>query len=303
MNNKLREMLVLTRCVEGGSFSAAARQLDLSPSAVSKLVTRLEDRLGARMFHRTTRRLSLTEEGRAFHERCIAILGEIEQAEEAVTELRGRVRGSLRVVCVSAFGRAQLVPLLPEFMARYPELRLELRLSERSVDLIEEGVDVALQLSEEFEHESLVARKLFTNRRLVCAAADYLERHGTPQTPGDLLQHNCLTHSSFRHFNDWEFRDGGDTRIVRVSGNFDVNSASALYRATLAGIGIARLATFLIGHDLQSGRLVALLEAYQHQPSSLLIVYPHRRHLSSKVRAFVDFLIEKFTPIPQWERI
>lgn len=300
--NKLQEMQAFTRSVEAGGFSAAARDLDLTPSAVSKLVTRLEDRLGARLLHRTTRRLRPTEEGRAFYERCAAILAEVQQAEDAVSELRGRVLGTLRVAAMAAFGRAHLVPLLPGFMSRYPELRVELQLRERAIALIDEGVDVAVQLSEEVNDGSLVARKLFTNRRLICAAPAYLERYGTPQTPEDLLTHNCLTHSSFAHFNDWEFTDQNGTRVLHVRGNFEANSASTLSRAVLAGLGVARLATFLVGRDLKVGRLVPLLTDYVHDQSSLLVVYPHRRHLSQKVRAFVDFLVESFTPVPPWER-
>ncbi len=300
--DKLNEMTVFVRAVERRGFSAAARQLGLTPSAVSKQIARLEDRLGARLFHRTTRRLGLTQEGRAFYERCVGILSEVEQAEEAVSELRGRVRGTLRVVSVAAFTRAQLLPLLPEFMLRHPELRLELELSERSVDLIDEGVDVALRLSEQMNEESLVARKLFTNRRLICAAPSYLQRYGTPQTPEDLLKHNCLTHSSVAHFNDWEFAGPEGTRVLHVSGNFEANRAAAIQQAVVAGIGVARLAEFLVGHDINAGRLVALLTDYVHDQSSLMVVYPHRRHLSTKVRAFVDFLVEKFTPVPPWER-
>lgn len=300
--NKLEEMTAFVHAVEHRGFSAAARELQLTPSAVSKQISRLEDRLGARLFHRSTRQLSLTQEGRAFYERCVAVLDEIEQAEQAVSELHGQVRGVLRVVAVAAFARAQLLPLIPEFMGRYPKLKLELRLSERSVDLIDVGADVALQLSEMIDDESLVARKLFTNRRLVCAAPAYIERYGVPQTPEDLLDHNCLTHSSFVHFNDWEFAGPNGTKVLHVSGNFEASSAMALYEAVLAGIGVARLATFLIGHDLATGRLVPLLTDYVHEKSSLLVVYPHRRHLSTKVRAFVDFVAEKFTPTPPWER-
>ena len=300
--SELQEMRAFARTVEAAGFSAAARELNLSPSAVSKLVSRLEDRLGARLLHRTTRRVNPTEEGRAFYHRCVAILSEIQQAEEAVSELRGRVRGTLRVAAVSAFGRAHLVPLLPEFMSRFPDLRVELQLRERSVDLVDEGLDVALQFSETVSDESLVARKLFTNRRVVCAAPAYLERYGTPRVPEDLIDHNCLTHSSFVHFNDWEFTDRDGTRMLHVGGNFEANSASSLYCAVVAGLGIARLATFLVGRDVKAGRLVPLLTEYTHDQSSLLAVYPHRRHLSQKVRAFVDFVTENFTPVPPWER-
>ncbi len=294
--------MAFVQAVEQGGFSAAARAMQLTPSAVSKQIGRLEDRLGARLFHRTTRQLRPTQEGRAFYERCVAVLDEIQQAEEAVSELRGRVRGVLRVEAVAAFARVHLLPLLPEFMARYPELRVELQLSERSVDLIDAGADVALQLSEMIDDESLVAKKLSTNRRLVCAAPAYLERHGVPRTPEDLLEHNCLTHSSFTHFNDWEFEGPKGTKVLHVSGNFEANSAMALYQAVLAGIGVARLASFLVGEDLACGRLIPLLTDYVHEKSSLLVVYPHRRHLSKKVRAFVDFLSDKFTPVPPWER-
>ncbi len=300
--NKLEEMTAFVHAVEHRGFSAAARELQLTPSAVSKQISRLEDRLGVRLFQRTTRQLHLTDEGRAFYERCVAVLDEIQHAEEAVSELRGQVRGVLRVVAVAAFARVQLLPILPEFMARYPELKLSLRLSERSVDLIDTGTDVALQLSEMLDDESLVAKRLFTNRRLVCAAPSYLDRHGIPEVPEDLLNHNCLTHSSFIHFNDWEFESPEGTKVLHVSGNFDTNSATALYEAVLAGVGVARLATFLVGHDLSAGRLVPLLTDYVHEKSSLLVVYPHRRHLSTKVRAFVDFLSEKFVPVPPWER-
>jgi DNA-binding transcriptional LysR family regulator len=299
---KLEEMTAFVHAVEHRGFSAAARELQLTPSAVSKQISRLEDRLGARLFHRSTRKLSLTQEGRAFYERCVAVLDEIEQAEQAVSELHGQVRGVLRIVAVAAFARVHLLPLLPEFMGRYPELKVALRLSERAVDLIDVGADVALQLSEMIDDESLVAKKLFTNRRLVCAAPAYLERYGIPQAPKDLLDHNCLTHSSFVHFNDWEFEGPEGTNVLHVAGNFEANSAMALYEAVLAGIGVARLATFLVGHDLATGRLVPLLTDYVHEKSSLLVVYPHRRHLSTKVRAFVDFVSEKFTPVPPWER-
>ena len=295
-------MSAFVQAVDMGGFSAAARELDLSPSAVSKLVGRLEDRLDVRLFQRSTRRLSLTEEGRAFYDRCVVVLQELEQAEEAVSELGGRVRGTLSVVAVATFARVHILPVLPEFMERYPELRVTLRLGERPMDLIEEGTDVALQLSEEFDDDSMVARKLCTNRRVVCAAPVYLERFGTPQTPEDLLEHNCLTHSSFAHFNDWEFADARGSRVLKVQGNFESNSAAALYRAVLSGIGVARLATYLVGGDLLNGRLVPLLTDYTHEQSALLVIYPHRRHLSLKVRAFVDFLVEKFTPVPPWER-
>jgi len=191
--DKYSEMLVFSKAADMGSFSAAARELDLTPSAVSKLITRLEDRLGARLFQRTTRKLSLTAEGHAFQDRCGAILQEIQQAEDAVMALHDRVTGTLRVTTISAFARIQMIKLMPEFMAAFPELRVELELSEREVDLVGEGVDVAIVLSDGLTDESLVARRLAVNKRVICASPEYLAKNGTPKTPADLINHNCLT--------------------------------------------------------------------------------------------------------------
>lgn len=300
--DKYTEMLVFSKAADLGSFSAAARELDLTPSAVSKLITRLEDRLGARLFQRTTRKLSLTAEGHAFHDRCGAILNEIQQAEDAVMALHDRVSGTLRVTTISAFARIQMIKLMPEFMTQYPELRVELELSEREVDLVGEGVDVAIVLSDGLTDESLVARRLAVNKRIICASQAYLDRHGTPGTPEDLLQHNCLTHSSIQHFNDWEFTTADGVRSLRVKGNFHTNSASALHEAVKAGLGIARLASYVVQPSLKNGLVVPLLQEHAVDNSSIQLVYPHRRHLSNKVRVFTDFMVEKFTPVPPWER-
>lgn len=295
------QMEVFVRVAEEGGFSAAARSLKLTPSAVSKLIGRLEDRLGVRLFHRTTRSLSLTEEGRAFKQRSVEILNEIEQAEAAVSALHDHVTGTLRITATVAFTRVHVLPLLPEFMSMYPDLRVELELSDRPVDLINDGFDVGLRLQEHMEDESLVARRLAINRRVICATPEYLKKHGIPKTPDDLLEHNCLVHSSLSAFNDWEFESEEGVRTLRPKGNFEANSAYALYEAVLAGIGVARLATFVIQPDLKAGRLKPVLTDYEHEKSSILIVYPHRRHLSSKVRVFVDFMVSRFTPVPPWE--
>ncbi len=301
MQDKYNEMLVFAHVVDLGSFSAAARELELTPSAVSKLISRLEDRLSVRLFQRTTRRLRLTDEGAVFFESARAILNDIEQAELQVTALQSKVTGTLNLTAISVFARTQLCQLLPEFMAQHPELRVELSLTERHVDLVSERIDLAILISEEVLDQSLISRKLATNRRVICASPEYIERHGAPQSPEDLLKHNCLTHSSIHHFNDWEFRDGGDVRVLSITGNFRTNSASALHEAVKAGIGIARLATFVTQPSLESGELVPLLTEYTHDSSSILAVYPHRQYLSIRVRAFIDFLIGKFTPVPPWE--
>jgi len=296
--DKYTEMLVFSKAADMGSL----RELDLTPSAVSKLITRLEDRLGARLFQRTTRKLSLTAEGHAFQDRCGAILTEIQQAEDAVMALHDRVTGTLRITTISAFARIQMIRLMPEFMAMYPELRVELELSEREVDLVGEGVDVAVVLSDGLTDESLVARRLAINKRFICASPEYLARNGNVTTPDDLLNHNCLTHSSIQHFNDWEFNSPDGVRRMRVKGNFHTNSASALHEAVKAGLGIARLASYVVQPSLESGVIKPLLQEHIHDSSTIQLVYPHRRHLSNKVRVFTDFMVEKFTPIPPWEQ-
>jgi len=268
MQDKYNEMLIFTQVVNLGSFSAAAREMELTPSAVSKLISRLEDRLSVRLFQRTTRSLRLTDEGRMFFDSTRHILDEIETAEAQVTELQSRVTGTLNLTAISAFARTQLCRLLPEFMARHPELRVELSLTERQVDLINERVDLALLISEEVLDQSLISRKLATNRRVICASPDYIEKHGAPEKPEDLLKHNCLTHSSIHHFNDWEFRSGNDVRVLSITGNFRTNSASALHEAVKAGIGIARLATFVTQPSLSSGELVPLLTEHTHDSSN-----------------------------------
>lgn len=300
--DKYTEMLVFSKAADLGSFSAAARELDLTPSAVSKLITRLEDRLGARLFQRTTRKLSMTAEGHAFNDRCGAILDEIRQAEDAVMALHDRVSGTLRITTVSAFARLQMIALMPDFMALYPELRVELELSEREVDLVGESVDVAIVLSDGLTDESLVARRLAVNKRVICASPEYLAKNGTPTSPDDLSNHNCLTHSSITHFNDWEFKTSDGVRTHRVKGNFHTNSASALHEAVKAGIGIARLATYVVQPSLREGLVVPLLQEHATDSSSIQLVYPHRRHLSNKVRVFTDFMVKQFSPNPPWER-
>lgn len=297
------EMVIFVRAVEGGSFSAAARSLELTPSAVSKQIRRLEDRLGVRLFNRTTRRIRLTEAGRAYYERCARIIGEIREAEEAVTSLSHSPRGTLRVCATVAFGRVEVLPLINHFLLRYPELGMEVDLTDRPVDLVEEGLDVAIQWREQMDDPSLIARRLAVNRRIICAAPDYLRRHGTPASPEDLQHHNCLTLNEVSQFNDWEFEDAErGRRILHVRGSFRANTADALYEAARAGVGLARLSTWLVASDIRSGALMAVLPEYRHEQSAYYVVYPHRRHLSPKVRAFVDFLVEQFTPVPPWER-
>ncbi len=295
------EMAVFVRVVETGGFSSAARATGLTPSAVSKLIGRLEDRLGARLLHRTTRSLGLTHEGVAFYQRSVRILRDIDEAEQAISQLHMVPRGRLKVNAAVAFAIYQIVPILPEFLSRYPEMHIELTVNDKVVDLVEEGVDVAIRLGARLD-SSLISRPLAIDHRIICAAPAYLDRHGVPELPGDLVRFNCLTWIGNQgELNDWPFAGPGGPYTVTVRGNTEVNNGEALYEMTMAGLGIARMAGFRVGGALKAGRLVALLgEQHREEPLPIHALYPHRRHLLPKVRAFVDFLTEKFTPSPPW---
>ena len=255
-------MAVFVGVVEAQNFSAAARNLKLTPSAVSKLIGRLENRLGARLLNRTTRQVSLTDEGRTYYQSCLPILAAIEDAEHAVSKLHDAPRGLLKVNASTAFGISHIEPLIPDFLASYPELRIQLTLSESIVNLVEEEVDVAIRLGN-LPDSSLIARKLGSLRRSVTGSPDYLKRHGIPKTPEDLKNHNCLQITTATTFNHWEFQVAGKPRRIDIKGNFETNNALSLHRAALAGIGLMRSANFMVAEELQDGRLKTVLAEYE----------------------------------------
>ncbi len=293
------EMAVYVAVVREAGFSAAARKLHLTPSAVSKQITRLEDRLGVRLLNRTTRRFSMTEEGETFFHRAVSILADIAETEAMISNRGGSPRGILRVSSSTTFGRLQIVPILPEFLASYPDIKLQLSLTDTVVDMVQEGFDVAIRIAE-LSDSSLVARRLGVDRRIVVAAPSYVEKHGLPKLPEDLSEHNCLILSTAQALSDWEFSQGGETRKIHVDGPFEANSGVAVHAATLAGIGIAQLASYVAVPDLKAGRLISCLDEFVTTQRPIYAVYPHRRHLSPKVRVFVNFLIDHFTPVAPW---
>lgn len=285
---------VFVRTVREGSFSAAARALDLTPSAVSKQISRLEDRLSVRLFNRTTRRLSLTEEGAAFFERASRILADLEDAAEAVSSLKAVPRGRLRVTMPTAYGVIHLLPALPDYTARHPEVTLEIDLNDRIVNMIEEGFDLALRVGD-LEDSSLIGRRLAANRRVLAAAPGYLAARGVPQVPQELAEHNCLVYTYRAQRYDWHLvDDAGRESLVPVAGNLETNNPMMLRAAALAGLGVVLLPLWIIGPDLKAGRLKQLLPAYHWPDSAIHVVYPPGRHLSARVRSFVDFLVERF---------
>ncbi|MBP2238718.1 DNA-binding transcriptional LysR family regulator [Sinorhizobium kostiense] len=294
MDNRAGEMEVFVAAAELQSFSAAGRKLKLSPSAISKLVSRIEDRLGTRLLVRSTRIVTLTPEGEVYLDRARRILAEITETEQMVAS-GGKVvpRGLLRVNASLGFGERYLLPLIPEFLARYPEVELDISLTDGVIGLIEERTDIAVR-SGSMSDSSLKARKLLESRRVVVASPAYLEAHGTPQMPQELAGHNCLSFNFRRSLNEWPFRDPGEEEVRRipVSGNTTVNSGMAMRQLCIAGTGIARVGQFHVQADIDTGLLVPLLQDYNPGDiETIHAVYAGHEHLAARVRAFIDFLV------------
>lgn len=295
--DNLTGMAVFAKVVEAKSFSEAARQLGLSKSAVSKQISRLEQRLGARLLNRTTRRLHLTEVGTQFYERCARVVSEAEEAELLVTRHHEAPRGILKVNAPMDFGKLYLAPALPDLLAQFPELRIDLDLNDRIVDMIDEGYDVAIRIAD-LPDSSLIAKKLAPCAHVVCASPSYLEEHGGPETPDDLKQHNCLLYSYQAGGPDWIFQRPEGPFHVPVSGNFRVNNGEVVRIALLAGLGIGYMPAFMVMEDIKSGKLVSILGSHVRPDVGVFAVYPHSRYLSAKVRAFVDFLAGRLARNP-----
>jgi len=299
--DSLAGIQAFSRVVEEGSFTGAARALGQTKSSISKQVAKLEDRLGARLLNRTTRRLSLTEAGRVFYERSRKGLADIEDAQAEVSRLQGEPRGTLRINAPMSFGILHVAPALPEFMKRYPDVTVDMNLDDRKVDVIEGGFDVSVRISD-LPDSSLVARRIAPCRHAIVAAPAYLEQYGTPRAPEELRDHNIITYRYQESALDWHFQTPGNKPIsVPVSGSLMMNNSLALRAALLEGMGITRTPTFVVGKDIQDGRLTPILRDYETLEVTIFLVYPQRRHLSPKVRAFVDFMAERISETPYWE--
>jgi DNA-binding transcriptional LysR family regulator len=269
---------------------------------VSRRLAGLEARLGVRLVNRTTRSLHLTDEGASYYESCSRVLADIEHANASVSAGRQEPRGILRVALPAAFGNQYVAPLVPQFAARHPAVQLSLSLSDRNVNLVEDGFDLAIRIAS-LADSSLTARKLAPNRRVVCASPEYLRRHGTPRTPEDLAAHNCLIASDFT--GTWEYKSpDGKAGAVRVSGRYVCDNWEVLREWALAGLGIALKSTWDVRRHLENGALLSLLPRYSFDSDvAIYAVYPHRRHLPAKTRAFIDFLADSFGDEPFWDRI
>ncbi|TPJ78785.1 LysR family transcriptional regulator [Mesorhizobium sp. B2-5-13] len=284
------EMEVFARVVQEGGFSKAARSLDITPSAVSKLIARLEGRLGTRLLVRTTRALTLTEEGEAYHHAALRILQDLNDADQEASG--GAVRGRLRVNASIPFGKMFVAPAMPGFVARNPDVIVDLSFTDGIVDLVAEKTDVAIRMGD-LTDSGLIARKLGQSRRIVCAAPAYLERKGIPETPGDLRHHDCLTFNFRRAGPAWPFRWEGQDIAQPVTGSLVVNNGETMKQLALAGAGIARLGRFHVADDIAAGRLVPLLEGCNPGDHELIhAVYVGGGPLPHRVRAFIDYMVE-----------
>lgn len=288
--DRLDDLTVLVEVVDCGSLSAAGERLGLSASAVSRRLNQLEVRLGARLIARTARRIALTDAGASFCLRARAILAALDEAEQSLTEMSEAPRGTLRITMPVVFGQRHVAPLLPAYMLRYPAVTVEAQLSDRTVRLVDEGFDLAIRIGRLAE-SSLIARRLRPMRRILVAAPAYLDRRGAPKELADLPRHDCLLFLSGSGRQDWEFAVGGRRETVRVSGSLQSDNLTMLHQAALGGVGIARLADFIVRDDLASGRLLPLLPEHELTDEGVYAVYPQTRHVSPKVRTFIDHLL------------
>ena len=291
---------VFSLVVETESFTEAGRRMGFTPATISKHVSGLEQRLGSRLINRTTRRLHVTEAGHIFYQRCVNVLQELERAESELSEIRKEPTGHLRVTVPTVLAVRHISPHLSTIMETYPKLSVELVLNSSKMDLFNEGIDLAIRIATQIE-PGLIAIKLAPNRRVFAAAPAYLARHGVPQTPEELMNHNCLVARGLSLNNNWLFKRDGQNTTVRVGGNLIADNGEVLLDAALAGLGVIMLPTFLASDSLRTGKLVPILSDYTADPVWIHAVLPHRQYIPLKARCFIDFLKQRFGKTPYWD--
>jgi DNA-binding transcriptional LysR family regulator len=300
--DRLEEMRTFVKVVESGSITGAAERLGIAKSAVSRRLADLEGRLSVQLFRRTTRTLSLTDTGASFHERCLRILADVEEAELAVSQAHGTLRGRLRVAVPLSFGLRHLGPAIDAFLRDHPQVEFDLDLNDRQVDLLAEGFDLAVRIAE-LRDSTLIARRLAPGRMVVCASPAYLARHGTPGSAAELADHACLVYSNAPTPGLWEYVDpAGRPGRVQVRARIQANNGDCLREAAEDGHGIVRGPSFILHQAIEAGRLRPILRDHRWATLHAHAVYPRTRHLSQRVRAFVDFLVERFAGVPYWDR-
>ena len=283
---------MFVRVVETGSFSAVAKEMNSTQPTISKNIAELESWLGAKLLNRSTRSLRLTETGTNYYERCVAIIQDVEEAEQVVGQLQTLPKGLVRVSTVVAFGRLHIVPRLSGFFKKYPDIKVDVRLNDRIVDLVEEGVDVAIRMGK-LADSTLIAKKLCFSPMVTVASPAYLKSNGIPQHPRELRDHDYITYTAGTTRREIEFQDQGEPFFVRAEGSLSSNNSEAIRSALLCGIGITKTPRWLVGDAIANGDLVCVLERYQPAPINVYAVYPPGRHLPSKVRCFIDYFADQ----------
>jgi DNA-binding transcriptional LysR family regulator len=300
--DRFEDMQTFVAVVEAGSFTSAADRLDTAKSAVSRRISSLEERLGVQLLRRTTRQLNLTNSGRSFYEHSARILADLEEAESAVAQEHGELRGSLRVALPLSFGLRHMSKPIAEFSRLHPRVEFDLDLNDRRVDLVEEGADLALRIGN-LSDSSLIARRLFEARTVVCGSKAYFDKHGVPKTPEELRDHHCLVYGNLQDPGKWVCRDtAGDTHKVNVNMAMSASSGDFLCEAAIEGLGIAMQPTFIAGEAISRGDLVPILSDYQWPVTPAWAAYPPTRHLSFRVRQFIDYLADYFSGTPYWDQ-
>jgi len=299
--DRLNSMAIFVEVVNGEGFTAAAEKIGLSRAQVSKSVKQLEEHLGTRLLNRTTRRISLTEIGRIYYERCKSILSDIEEIEGIASAQATKPHGTLMLSVPTSFGILHLNEAIPHYIKQYPQVQISLKLADRFIDVVSEGFDLVIRIAE-LEDSSLIARKIAPCKRVFCASPEYLKQHGTPKVPQDLAIHHCLVYSNELKPDTWVLNGPDGTESVKVNGPVCADNGDVLKAAALSGLGITLLPTFIVGADLCEGQLVQVLPNYCPPEISIYAVFPSRRYLSAKVRTFVDFLSNYFGDSPEWDQ-
>lgn len=297
--DKVMSMRVFSAVAKNSSFSDAARKLAISKAMASKHVQYLENSLGVRLFNRTTRKLNLTDVGGAYYEKVNHILAEIDETELSISQLNSEPKGLLKIMAQPSFGAFHLLRALSQYLKKYPDVTTEIDLSNRMPDLVEDGIDIALYVGE-LSDSSFVARKIATARRVVCASPNYLEQNGIPLNPDELQNHNCMVYEPRSHQNEWNFINNNEKLKVNISGDIKCNDGDALRIAAIQGCGIAQLPTYIVGLDIQAGRLNVLLEDYEPERLPVYAIYNHRKYLSAKIQTFIEFMYELYQPEAYW---
>ena len=297
--DKLVSMRVFSAVAKNGSFSKAAKKLSISKAMVSKHIKNLENSLSVRLFNRTTRKLNLTDAGSSYYEKVNIILSEIDETESAISQLNSEPKGKLKVMAQPSFGAFHLSRALSLYLKKYTEVTVNLELSHRIPDLVEENIDLAFHVGE-LNDSMYVSRRIASARRVICASPEYIKKNGMPKKPEDLLNHNCLIYMPRNDMGKWEFLDKGKRKKIKVTGDIQCNSGDALRVASIQSRGITQLPTYMVGLDIQAGRLEAVLEDFEPEKQPIYAIYNHRKYVSAKIKTFIDFIYDLYQPDPYW---